>query len=99
MSSRRTEPLPRGWHRTRQRIARRDANTCQLNYRGCWGIVRIGKGAHTDHIIPVSQGGSDEDSNLCHACKNCHDLKTAREANVAKPKRLRPERKHPGLID
>lgn len=98
MTSRRTQPLPKDWHRTRQRIARRDKHLCQLNYPGCWGEVRIGKGAHTDHIVPASEGGTDEDSNLRHACKSCHDKKTAQEANDAKPKRLRPSSgKHPGL--
>ena len=33
-----------------------------------------------DHIVPKSQGGGDEDSNLQAICKPCHDAKTAAAA-------------------
>lgn len=95
--TRRTAPLPRDWNRTRIRIARRDNNLCQLRYAGCKRFAPLGQGGETDHIIPVSQGGSDEDANLQHACAHCHAIKTAREANRAKPKRRRTAPRHPGL--
>lgn len=33
---------------------------------------------HTDHIIPLSQGGNNEFENLQTLCKKCHELKTGR---------------------
>lgn len=32
-----------------------------------------------DHIIPRSQGGGHDESNLQPICKSCHDAKTGRE--------------------
>jgi HNH endonuclease. len=34
---------------------------------------------HVDHIIPKSQGGTDDDGNLQSLCAACHRAKTARE--------------------
>jgi 5-methylcytosine-specific restriction endonuclease McrA len=55
-----------------------------------------------DHVLAVSQGGSDEDTNLAaiHAYP-CHAAKTAREANRKNPMaqpRKRQEEKHPGEV-
>jgi len=60
-----------------------------------------GKGANSvDHIVPVSQGGGEEDSNLAAIHEYpCHAAKTAQEANAANPMarpRKRAEEKHPG---
>ncbi len=85
---RRTQPLPPDWPRVRRRILRRDDYRC---------YVCGGPGVHVDHIVPVSQGGTDDDSNLATICRRCHARKTALEANAAKPKRTRPQEKHPGL--
>lgn len=38
--------------------------------------------AHTDHIVPKRQGGSDERSNLQALCSACHSAKTLLEQNV-----------------
>ena len=32
-----------------------------------------------DHIVPLSHGGSDDDSNIQCLCAQCHDRKTRRE--------------------
>lgn len=32
-----------------------------------------------DHILPISKGGSDEDNNLCCACRDCNAHKSNRE--------------------
>ncbi len=32
-----------------------------------------------DHIVPLSQGGADDESNWQALCKPCHSRKTARE--------------------
>lgn len=89
---RRTQPLPPNWECTRRRILRRDRNICHVCGRG--GALSV------DHIVPVSQGGTEDDSNLAAIHETpCHERKTAREANAAKPKRKRPNtEKHPGLV-
>ena len=33
-----------------------------------------------DHIVPLSQGGTDEDTNLRAIHHDCHKVKTQREA-------------------
>ncbi len=38
------------------------------------GVTRIGK--ELDHIVPVSLGGSNEESNLQLLCFDCHAAKT-----------------------
>ena len=90
----RTKPLPRNWGRTRRRILRRDRGTCYVCHSA--GAKEV------DHIVPVSQGGGEEDSNLAaiHGLP-CHARKTAGEANAANPmarSRRRAEEKHPGDV-
>lgn len=68
----------RKWMTQRQRIQMRDACTCA----GC-GLVRIDH--EVDHIVPLEQGGSNDDSNLqllCSGPDGCHAKKTAREARA-----------------
>jgi 5-methylcytosine-specific restriction protein A len=50
-----------------------------------------------DHIIPVSEGGGDELSNLQSTCDPCHEAKTQEEAQRARAKqsRKRPPMAHP----
>lgn len=97
---RRSTPLPKGWHRTRARILRRDGRACQ------WPLTTSGAcgepANQVDHIVPASQGGSDHDDNLQALCPYHHKIKTGREASAsahAKPPRQRPAETHPGLIN
>lgn len=65
----------RAWMTTRQRIQQRDMCTC----RAC-GLVRMDH--DVDHIVPLEQGGSNDDDNmqlLCSGPERCHALKTASE--------------------
>lgn len=39
------------------------------------GTRRQLKHMTVDHIIPLSRGGADDESNMCCACKNCNRLK------------------------
>ncbi|MCE3605833.1 HNH endonuclease [Massilia sp. P8910] len=55
----------------RIRIRTRDCGLCQVCKR---------PGYLVDHIKPLCEGGSDEDSNKQLLCKPCHDDKSAREA-------------------
>lgn len=42
-----------------------------------------------DHVIALSKGGSDDDSNLAPACEWCHDAKSDRDtSDAAKGKRM-----------
>lgn len=38
-----------------------------------------------DHKIPISQGGTDERSNLQGVCDMCHDIKTAEDLGIKPP--------------
>jgi len=62
------------WFSKRRRILVRDAFTCQ----SCSRIVH-GKAAHVDHIVPLEEGGTDEDGNLQTLCDACHGVKTRGE--------------------
>lgn len=96
---RRSTPLPKGWHRIRARILKRDGRVCQWPL-GTGGIC--GEAAtDVDHIVPAALGGGDEDSNLESLCRWHHNQKTGREASAfahAKPPKNRPTEAHPGLV-
>ena len=62
------------WRAKRARILVRDAYTC----KDC-RLVVSGKDAHIDHIIPLEDGGTDDDANLATRCVSCHSRKTIGE--------------------
>lgn len=62
------------WRSKRIRIGTRDAFTC----RDC-GRVAYGKNGHADHIVPLEEGGSDDEENLAWRCAACHGRKTRAE--------------------
>ena len=62
--------------RDRNNIKSRDCGLCQA----CRRQGRVSLGRVVDHIIPLWNGGSDEDENKELLCHPCHDAKTAREA-------------------
>lgn len=53
----------RAWRKIRQQILSRDNNECQY----CGALATT-----VDHVIPVSNGGTDESSNLAAACARCN---------------------------
>lgn len=66
------------WMATRRRILLRDGYTCQ-----CCGIVRSDH--EIDHVVPLEQGGSNNDDNLqalCGGPDGCHARKSAGEAKA-----------------
>jgi 5-methylcytosine-specific restriction protein A len=74
----------RPWRRKRDQILKRDRYMCQCE--DCQGKRLI---AHeVDHIVPLSQGGSDDDSNLRAINRDCHKAKTQREARYASGQRV-----------
>lgn len=60
----------------RRRIRERDCGLCQQ----CKREGRTTAGYPVDHIVPLWDGGSDDDSNKETLCVPCHDAKSAREA-------------------
>lgn len=56
-----------------RRIKDRDRWTCR-NCGVTTGLLEV------DHILPLSQGGTEDDSNLQSLCIECHDAKTKAEA-------------------
>ena len=62
------------WDRLRQAVFMRDGFRCQV----CLALV-----AHPecDHVLPVSQGGTDDMGNLQTICPTCHRAKSQRESH------------------
>ena len=63
------------WERLRAEVMRRDERLCQP----CLKAGRVTPGTECDHIVPKSQGGKDELSNLQSICSTCHRAKTSQE--------------------
>jgi 5-methylcytosine-specific restriction protein A len=86
------------WKATRKRILERDGRRCRVHDLYCTGLA-----TQVDHIIPVSRGGSELDSNLQSVCASCHRRKSQRESSASKRanpnnRKARPREKHPGLL-
>ena len=65
------------WDKLRRRILERDCSLCQP----CRQAGRVTPARAVDHIVPKSQGGSDDEHNLQAICTPCHQAKTQRESN------------------
>ncbi|MGJ5888166.1 MULTISPECIES: HNH endonuclease [Streptomyces] len=52
-------------------VLKRDEYTCVLQLEGC-----TVEATEADHVIPKSQGGTDDVDNLVAACKNCNNKKS-----------------------
>ncbi|MGW3177769.1 HNH endonuclease [Kitasatospora sp. NPDC001119] len=103
-SSRRTTPLPPHWARLRRAVMNRDAWRCQ-HVRYDTGDPCAEPARHCDHIVPASEGGSDDPANLRALCdwhvlrKDAADAGRARKRAAAdrwQPARTR--RPHPGEV-
>ncbi len=57
------------WRKIRKRIINRDRGLCQM----CGN-----EGDSVDHIVPRSQGGTDDDWNLQLLCRSCNSSKGGR---------------------
>lgn len=80
---------PRGWStpssashlRLRGRawmVIRRDVLATEARCYVCQGGG--GSDDYVDHVVPLSEGGTDDRSNLRRICRACHVRKTGREA-------------------
>ena len=59
-----------------------------------WGNNRLRPGAaDLDHVVPLADGGTDDEANLQVLCKCCHGLKTESETYARKIRRIREEGK------
>lgn len=86
------------WRRTTDRVKRRDG------YRCTWvenGARCDGPADEVDHVVEVSEGGTDADENLRSLCADHHRRKTAAHANLVRwrHRRQRPDEPHPGMVD
>jgi 5-methylcytosine-specific restriction enzyme A len=63
------------WMKKRRRILRRDP-VCR--------VCKREPSVEVDHIVPLSEGGTDKDSNLAGVCANCHRVKTQEESRRAR---------------
>lgn len=68
----------RPWRRLRQEILERDKYLCQCE--DCKASKQVTLADEVDHIVPISQGGTDDPSNLRAINSEHHKAKTAREA-------------------
>lgn len=64
------------WIRLRELVKKRDEYLCQECLKNGYLVC----GSEVDHIIPVSQGGSDSLDNLQLLCTSCHRVKTLKES-------------------
>ncbi len=99
--SSRRDALPPDWHITQPRILARDGHQCQ-HIREDSGRPCADPARDVDHIVPHSQGGSDDDSNLRALCPWHHNQKSGREGGLAsglsrRTKAAKAKPKHPGL--
>lgn len=74
-----TRPLPGNWKSLKKKAEGYSEKRCYV----C-GLVRP-SGA-VDHVIPRSQGGSDDPSNLAWICDRDHALKTEAEKQAGRKK-------------
>lgn len=72
-SSRTTTPEHR---RRRLRVLGRAGYRCEIRYDG----ICQGTATDCDHVVPITEGGSDTDMNCQAACRRCHARKAAIEA-------------------
>jgi 5-methylcytosine-specific restriction enzyme A len=61
--------------RDRERVLRRDDYLCVH----CRALGRVEVAVEVDHIVPLCDGGSNEQENLQSLCRSCHQSKSAEE--------------------
>lgn len=65
------------WTAKRQRVALSYGYRC-----ACCKEVWVSSRDEIDHIIPLEQGGSNDESNLQSLCINCHKEKSLKESKI-----------------
>lgn len=64
------------WMTIRRKVMARDCGLCQACKRA--GLATVGE--EVDHVVPISEGGTDDLSNLELLCVRCHAAKSAEDA-------------------
>ena len=84
---------PGNWKTTRRRILARDGHAC---------CVCGAPATEVDHITPVTQGGTHDDTNLAAICTMHHESKSADERRAGQRRKVdshkRSAEAHPGAI-
>ena len=73
----------RPWRRRRERVFKRDGYLCQIHLRQnkLVSVELHGPNAGVcDHIVPLEEGGTDDESNLQTICQECDKIKTQEES-------------------
>lgn len=65
------------WQTTRARILTRDMGVCRC--AGCRAAGRLRPASEVDHVVPLWENGTNDDSNLQAINVDCHVEKTASE--------------------
>jgi 5-methylcytosine-specific restriction endonuclease McrA len=75
----------------RQAIRDRDGNDCRYcGMKVNWSDRKGSRGGTYDHVVPVSQGGSDDLSNIVVSCRDCNLRKGPRSPEQAQMNLLVP---------
>jgi hypothetical protein len=100
-----------GFRKSKSRLPRINGTTLVNKKRslyqkqkGLCAACRIGEASELDHIVPIAQGGTDEDSNLHLLCTPCHRTKTAIQSGFSVRQLIGPdgfpiERGVPGALE
>lgn len=64
------------WRKLRKLVLSRDNYLCQE----CLKHGKVTPASEVDHILPKSEGGTDDKENLQSLCHDCHRIKTAEES-------------------
>lgn len=68
-------------------ILKRDRFLCHCEE--CKRSGRVLPASEVDHIIPKTEGGTNDPANLCAINTDCHKLKTAKESGRARARAKR----------
>ena len=79
--SRHARGLGNDWQRVRSLVMRRDMHLCQP----CKLAGRLTPATECDHILPRSQGGTNDPANAQAICAACHLAKSAAEMGRRPP--------------
>jgi 5-methylcytosine-specific restriction protein A len=78
----------RGRRAVAQRLMRLQAEPL---CRDCAAKGVVSEATVPDHIVPLTQGGSDEDSNIRCLCADCHRARTAEQFGLRRTVAVGPD--------